>query len=151
MKNKIEVIKIKVFFGYFTLTVLASLIIWVIYTEILLYSKGKIDFNPSTNKFIHANAIVTNLYQAEGLERNYIQTGQISPDYPELMKTISLQIDSLVLMINNQSQQIHIYNIKKLLQVKQRNLKEIYAIKKMYSSKEIYQKGLKKNPLNSRY
>jgi signal transduction histidine kinase/CheY-like chemotaxis protein/CHASE3 domain sensor protein len=135
MKSRIEFVKVKVFLGYVTLVVLASLIIWVIYTEILLYSKGKVDFNPSTNKFIHVNAILTNLYQAEGLERNYILTGEISDDYLELMKTISMQIDTLVLMVDDQTQQIQIYSIKKLLQVKHRNLKELSAINKANSSK----------------
>jgi len=144
MKIKILAVKIKVLLGYFTLVVLASLIIWVIYTEILQYSKGKVDFNPSTNKFIRVNNILTNLYQAEALERNYIQNGQISQDYLEIMKTISLQIDTLVLMLDNQTQQIQTYNIKKLLQVKQRNLKELFDIKNTNSSKAIYQKGLKK-------
>lgn len=147
MKKRVEFVKVKVFFGYFTLVLLTSLIIWVVYTEILLNSKGRVDFNPSTNKFIHVNAILTNLYQAEGLERNYVQTGQISQDYLELMKTISMQIDTLVLMMNNQTQQINTYNIKTLLQVKQRAMKELFALKETNSSGAIYQKGLKKIPV----
>ncbi len=128
MKNRIVPVKIKVFLGYFTLVVLASLIIRVIYTEVLQYSREKVDFNPSITKFKHVNAILTNLYLAEGLERDYVQTGQISQDYPELMKKISIQIEALVLMINDPTQQIHTYSIKKLLQMKQRNLDELSAL-----------------------
>jgi hypothetical protein len=55
----------------------------------------------------------------------------------EPMRTISVQIDALVLKIKDPTQQIHTYNIKKLLQMKQRNLDELSAIKKPYSSKYI--------------
>ena len=128
MKNRTISVKVKVFLGYITLVVLASLIIRVIYTEVLQYSREKVDFNPSITKFKHVNAILTNLYLAEGLERDYVQTGQISQDYPELMKTISIQIEALVLMINDPTQQVHTYSIKKLLQMKQRNLNELSTL-----------------------
>jgi signal transduction histidine kinase/FixJ family two-component response regulator len=141
-------IKIKVFLGYFTLTILASLTIWVIYTEILQYSRERVDFNPATNKFTYINNILTNLYQAEGLERNYIQTGQLIHyvDYLILMDTIGAQIDTLATLINDPIQQIHTDSIKKLLSIKQQNLEELSAIKKKSSSSAIFQKGLKKLP-----
>lgn len=149
MKNFNESVKIKVFLGYITLVVLASLVIWVIYSEILQNSEDKVDFNPSTNKFISINSILTNLYQAEGLERNYSQTGQIAlfRDYQNLMNTIRLQIDTLALMVNNPTQKLHTDSIKELLKVKQQNLKELYAIKKSNSSVVRYQEGLKKIPI----
>jgi signal transduction histidine kinase/CheY-like chemotaxis protein len=149
LKNSIIPVKAKVFLGYFTLVTLASLIIWVIYTEVLQYSREKVDFNPSTIKFKQVNAILTNLYQAESLERNYTQTGLLAPGYTELMKTISIQIDALVLMIKDPTQQIHTYNIKKLLQMKQLNLDELSAIKKTNSSNTIYRKGSKNIFTNS--
>ena len=149
MRNFLESVKIKVFVGYITLVLLASLIIWAIYSEILQFSGNKVDFNPSNNKFIYVNKILTNLYQAEGLERNYSQTGQIKhyQDYLDLMNTISLQIDTLGLMVNNPVQQIHTDSIKKLLKIKQQDLRDLYAIKKMNSSAARYQQGLKKIPL----
>ncbi|HZL09705.1 MAG TPA: ATP-binding protein [Prolixibacteraceae bacterium] len=141
-------VKIKVLLGYFTLIILASLTIWVIYSEILHYSKEKVDFNPANNKFIYVNNILTNLYQAEGLERSYAETGQSIhyQDYLKLMDTISIQIDELALMVNNPIQQMHTDSIKKLLKVKQKNLKELSAIKKKNSSKVRYQQALKKIP-----
>ena len=65
-----EPVKIKVFLSYFTLIVLASLIIWVIYSEILQSSDERADVNPANNKFLYINNILTNLYMAEGLERS---------------------------------------------------------------------------------
>ncbi|HEX7584130.1 MAG TPA: hybrid sensor histidine kinase/response regulator [Prolixibacteraceae bacterium] len=146
MKPFLESVKIKVFLGYFTLIILASLIIWVIYSEILQNSGEKVDFNPVNNKFIYINNIVTNLYQAEGLERSYAQTGQKIhyQYYLKLMDTISLQIDTLALMVNNPTQQMHTDSIKKLLQVKKQNLKELDAIKKRNSSTVRYEKAIEK-------
>ncbi len=139
-------VKTKVSLGYFTLTILAALIIWVTYSEILHYSTEKVDFNPVNNKFIYINNILTNLYQAEGLERNYVQTRQ-NPQYRaylKLMDSISMQIDTLALMVNSPIQQIHTDSIKKLLQVKKQNLKELSAIKKKNSSTARYQQVLNK-------
>ena len=141
-----EFVKIKVSLGYFTLMILAALIIWVTYSEILHYSTEKVDFNPVNNKFIYINNILTNLYQAEGLERSYVQTRQKTQyqDYLKLMDTISIQIDTLALMVNSPIQQMHTDSIKKLLLVKQQNLKELSAIKKNNSSIARYQQALNK-------
>ena len=139
-------VKIKVSLGYFTLMILAALIVWVTYSEILHYSTEKVDFNPANNKFIYINSILTNLYQAEGLERSYVQTRQKAQyqDYIKLMDTISLQIDTLAFMVNSTIQQMHTDSIKKLLVVKQQNLKELSAIKKNNSSTAHYQQALNK-------
>ncbi len=139
-------VKIKVSLGYFTLVILAALIIWVTYSEILHYSTEKVDFNPANNKFIYINTILTNLYQAEGLERSYVQTRQKAQyqNYIKLMDTISMQIDTLALMVNSPLQQMHTDSIKKLLVVKQQNLKELSTIKKNYSSTAHYKQALNK-------
>lgn len=141
-----EPVKIKVFLGYLTLIILASLIIWIIYSEILQSSVEKADVNPTNNKFLYINNILTNLYQAEGLERSYAQTGQKIHyrDYLRFMETISLQIDTLALMFNNPIQQLHTDSIKKLLQVKQQNVKELASIKNKNTSKARYQQAIKK-------
>lgn len=139
-------VKIKVSLGYFTLVVLASLMIWVTYSEILHYSGEKVDFNPANNKFIYINNILTNLYQADGLERSYIQTRQKMQyqEYLKLMDSISIQIDTLALMVNSPIQQMHTDSIKKLLLIKQQNLKELSAIKRKNSSTALYQQALNK-------
>lgn len=148
MKKYRESVKVKVFLGYITLVVLASLVVWVIYSEILQNSDERIDLSPSTNKFISINAILTNLYQAEGLERNYSQSGQIAlfQDYQNLMNTIRLQIDTLASMLNDPRQRLHTDSIKVLLNIKQQNLKELYSIKKANTSTARYKQGLKKIP-----
>jgi len=141
-----KAVKVKVFLGYFTLVLLGSLIIWVIYSEILYNSREKADLNPANNKFIYINTILTNLYQAEGLERSYAQSGQKAQyqHYIKLMDTISLQIDTLALMVNSPIQQMHTDSFKKLLVVKQHNLKELSDIRKKNSTTSRYQEVIKK-------
>ena len=136
-------VKIKVSLGYFTLVILASLMVWVTYSEILQSSEEKVDFNPANNKFICINNILTNLYQAEGMERSYVQTRQNNQyfDYLKLMETINRQIDTLALMVNSPIQQIHTDSIKKLLLVKQQNLKELSVLKKNTSTTARYRQA----------
>ncbi len=146
MKRFLESVKTKVFLGYFTFIILASLVIWVFYSEILQNSGEKVDFNPANNKFIYINNILTNLYQAEKLERSYAQTGERIDfrDYLKFMHTISLQIDTLALLLNNSDQQMHTDSIKKLLQIKMQNLMELAAIKKGDSSIDRYKQSIKR-------
>jgi len=141
-----DFVKIKVSLGYFVLVILASLLIWVTYSEILHYSGEKVDLKPANNKFIYINKILTNLYQAEGLERSYAQTGQKIhyKEYLKLMDTVSLEIDTLALMVNTPIQQMHTDSIKKLLKVKEQSLKELSAIRKRSSVTTHYQQALRK-------
>ncbi|MGE5427707.1 MAG: ATP-binding protein [Methylococcaceae bacterium] len=141
-----EPVKVKVFMGYLTLFVLASLIVWVIYSEILQNSIEKSDVNPANNKFLYINNILTNLYQAEGLERSYAITGQKIHyrDYLKLMDKITLQIDTLAAKLNNPIQKVHTDSIKKLLKIKQENVIELASIKKKNTSSERYQQAIKK-------
>lgn len=141
-----EPVKVKVFIGYLTLFVLASLIVWVIYSEILHNTAEKSDVNPANNKFLYINNILTNLYQAEGLERSYAITGQKIHyrDYLKLMDKITLQIDTLGARLNNPIQQTHTDSIKKLLKIKQENVIELASIKKKNTPSERYQQAIKK-------
>ena len=81
---------------------------------------------------MYINNILTNLYQAEGLERSYAITGQKIhyKDYLKLMDRITLQIDTLAAKLNNPIQQMHTDSIKKLLKIKQENVIELASIKR---------------------
>ena len=141
-----EPVKIKVFLGYITLIVLASLIVWVIYSEIVQSSDEWAEVNPANNKFLYINTILTNLYHAESLERSYAITGQKIHyrDYLRIMDQINLQIDTLALMFHNPTQKLHTDSVKKLLEVKQQNVKELASIKKKNTSTARYQQAIKK-------
>ena len=60
------------------------------------------------------------------------------------MDSIRQQIDTLALMVNNPTQQVHTDSIKKLLQIKQQNVKDLASIKKKNTSKARYQQAIKK-------
>lgn len=141
-----EPVKVKVFMGYLTLVILTSLIVWVVYSKVLNALPNDAEFNPANNKFLYINNILTNLYQAEGLERSYAHTGQQIHyrDYLKLMDKITLQIDTLAFMLNNPIQQMHTDSIKKLLKIKQENVKELASIKKKNTPTVRYQQAIKK-------
>lgn len=132
--------------GYLTLVVLTSLIVWVVYSKVLNTLPNDAEFNPANNKFLYINNILTNLYQAEGLERSYAHTGQQIHyrDYLKLMDKITLQIDTLALMLNHPIQQTNTDSIKKLLKIKQENVKELASIKKQNTPTVRYQQAIKK-------
>lgn len=139
-------VKTKVFLGYFTVVALSSLMIWVIYSEVLRSSKKMTSPKPF-NKVMYINSILSNLYLAENLERIYAQTGNIKhyKDYLRLMDTIHAQVDSLKHMTNSPIQQKNIDRIKILLQNKQVNLKEFVSIKRSRSKKSLlYRKAVQK-------
>lgn len=140
-------VKTKVFLGYFTLVVLASLTVWIIYSEILSDPvQKKVNLTPANRKIMYINTILTNLYQSEGLARNYAQTGELKHyrEYRDLMDTISFQIEVLAQMANNPVQQMHTDSIKKLLEKKHQNLKELSALKKANSPAARYQQAIER-------
>ncbi|MEL7589191.1 MAG: hybrid sensor histidine kinase/response regulator [Prolixibacteraceae bacterium] len=141
-----ENVKTKVFLGYFTLVILASLIVWIIYSEIVTGPGQKADLTPANRKIMYINTVLTNLYQLEGFGRNYAQTGLIKHyrEYQNLMDTISLQIETLSRMENNPVQQMHTDSIKKLLAMKHENLKELSSIKKANSPAARYEQAIEK-------
>jgi signal transduction histidine kinase/DNA-binding NarL/FixJ family response regulator len=137
-------VKTKVFLGYITLIMLASLIVWIIYSEILTSLAPGTDLTPANKKIMYINTILTNLYQSEGLGRNYAQTGQIIHyrEYKKLMDTISSQIGTLSQMTHDPVQQMHTDSIKTLLKKKQQNLRELSVIKKANSPASRYQQAI---------
>ncbi len=137
-------VKTKVFLGYFTLIALVSLIVWIIYSEMVDDQVQKRD--PANRKIMHINTILTNLYQSEGLARNYVQTGHIRHyrEYRNLMDTISSQIEMLAEMDHDPVQQMHTDSIKRLLAKKHQNLKDLSAIKRANSPAARYRRAIEK-------
>lgn len=60
------------------------------------------------------------------------------------MDQINLQIDTLALMFNNSTQKLHTDNVKKLLHVKQQNVRELTSIKKKNTPMASYHQAIKK-------
>jgi CHASE3 domain sensor protein len=146
MAKLLKSVKLYILFGYFTLILIASVTVWVIYNETLELYDNQIDLNPVSNKIFLANSILTDLYEAENLERSYLQTGSSKyyEDYNILIDSISSHIDILGSIESNPSQLVHTDSIQKLLTKKRENLKELNSIKNSASSEKLYERALLK-------
>lgn len=144
MAKRLKSVKINIFLGYITLVIIASVTVWLIYNETLELYKNQVDISPVNDKILITNSILTNLYEAEGLERSYLQTGKRGHHkaYNGLMDSISGQIDSLGKIAGSPLQQMHADSIGKLLAKKRQNLKELVAIKNAGSSEKMYEKAM---------
>ncbi len=137
-------IKVHILFGYITLIAIASVAVWLVYDETLELYDNQVDINPVSEKIFLANSILTNLYEAEGLERSYLQAGNREnyEAYNLLIDSISSQIDVLGSIESNPSQLMHTDSIQKLLSKKRENLKELNAIKYSASAEKLYERAL---------
>ncbi len=137
-------VKAYILLGYITLIMIASVTVWVIYDETLDLYENQVDMNPVNNKILLTNSILTNLYEAEGLERSFLQTGnpQHYENYNILIDSISSQIDVLGAIESYPSQIMHTDSIQKLLVKKRENLKELNSIKNSASSEKLYERAL---------
>lgn len=144
MKKSWEPVKVKVLTGYFLLVGIVAFAVWIIYTEILPFYKNQHESDLLNSKILSVNALLANLYQAEALERNYALTGNWEHymNYARLMDTIYFQIDSLTRLSTNPFQNIHSDSIRNLLDKKRVNLRELVAIKKTGSSKDLYERAM---------
>lgn len=139
-------VKITVFLGYLSLSVIAFVTVWLIYNETLRISDDNFDPNPVNQKFHFVNSILTNLYEAESFEGNYLRTGERSQykSYSRLMDSIGHQVDSMSVLFSNPSQKLHTDSIKLLLDKKRQNLKDLVALKRKGSSEQLYQRAMQK-------
>ncbi len=144
MAKLLKSVKVYILLGYITLIIIASVTVWVIYDETLDLYANQIDINPVSDKMLLANSILTGLYEAEGLERSYLQTG--NPEhyrkYNILIDSISSQIDLLGSIESNLSQPMHTDSIQKLLTKKRENLKELNDIKNSASSEKLFERAM---------
>ncbi len=144
MAKILRSVKVYILLGYITLIMIASVTVWVIYDETLELYDNQVDLNPVNNKIFLTNSILTSLYEAEGLERSYLQTGNPEhyKNYNVLIDSISSQIEMLGSIESNPSQLMHTDSIQKLLIKKRENLKELNAIKNSASSEKLYERAL---------
>ncbi len=144
MAKRWKSVKTNILLGYFTLIVIASVTIWVIFNETLAISESQVDMNPVNDKILITNSILTDLYEAEGLERSYLQTENTEHflEYKQLMDSISYQVDSLGKIANNPAQKMHTDSIQELLLQKRKNLNELVAIKNAGSSEKLYDRAM---------
>ncbi|MFC0877040.1 hybrid sensor histidine kinase/response regulator [Saccharicrinis sp. FJH2] len=150
MRNPLQDIKVKLFLGYLILVIITGLTGWLVYSELVRSDKGNVELSPANEKIIYINGILSNLYTAEGLERNLLQTGDYKyySGYLELMDSVKTQIDSLNTLMFSASQKIHTDTILTLLENKKKNIQELKYLKENYSANALYEKTLKDLEVN---
>jgi len=139
-----EGVKLKVLLGYFFLLMIASVTVWLIYSEIRRPSEIRTYLKPLNDRVIYINDILSNLYEAEGLERAYYRTAESRyyESYNNLMNAINRQIDTLVKISGSTLQETNIDSIRFLIEKKRKNLQELVKIKRAGSSDDIYRQAL---------
>ncbi|SHJ94049.1 hypothetical protein SAMN05444280_1423 [Tangfeifania diversioriginum] len=137
-------VKINILSGYIALVLIGSVTVWIIYSETIKLSDNQVDINPVTEKILSVNSILTNLYEAEGLERSYLLTGnrQHFRKYNLLMDSISYQVESFGKNATNPLQKNHTDSIQVLLTKKRQNLEEIISTKNAGSSERLYERAM---------
>lgn len=139
-----EGIKIKVLLSYFFLVAIASFSIWFIFSKTRYLTENQDRIGLLNTKMLHFNAVLTNMYQAEALERSYVQTGNplYLRNYEVLMDQIIIEIDSMSSFSVNPIEKLHTDSILNLLTDKRQNLKALVAFKKGGTTDDIYIKAL---------
>lgn len=137
-------VKTNILLGYIALIAIASATIGLIYNETLALYKNQVDFSPVTHKILITNSILTNLYEAEGLERSFMQTGNRKhyEQYNSLMDSVVAQTEILRETASNPQQRIHADSVLNLVRQKRQNLKELLSIKQAGSSESLYEKAM---------
>lgn len=137
-------IKLNILAGYFALVLIATATVWIIYSETIKLTDNEVDISPVRDKIFIINSILTNLYDAEGLERSYLLTGNSRhfSKYNELMDSISVQVKTLGMDTTNLYQKNHTDSIQNLLGKKRQNLEELIAAKNAGSSEKIYERAM---------
>lgn len=150
MRKPWDTVKIKILLGYFFLVGIAAFTVWLIYSEILLYTDNESRMTRLNNKILYFNTVLTNLYQAEALERSYSQTGNpvYFSNYEKLMDDIYMQFDSLSRFSVNPEEKLHTDSIRVLLNNKRKNLKELAVIRKSKTSDDLYDRAMDQFNIN---
>ncbi len=139
-------VKTNILLGYISFILIAAVTVGAIYSEGIKLTRNRVDIKPVNDKISLVNAVLTNLYQAEGYERSYLQTKNRKhyQAYVQLMDSVASQIDSLGRTVSNPPQYLHADSIQILLAQKRKNFKELVAIKNAGSSEELYRKSMRR-------
>ncbi len=149
MRKPWDSVKLKILLGYFSLAGIAAFTVWLIYSEVNVYTDSDSRMTRLNSKILYFTSVLTNLYQAEALERSYSQTGSTVHyrNYEKLMNEIFLQFDTLSRLTDNPAERVHNDSIVNLLEKKRANLKELSLLKKS-SSDDMYARAMDRFNIN---
>ena len=138
-------VKTNIVLGYISFILIAVVMVGLIYSEVIKMTQNRVDLQPVNAKMSLVNAALTNLYQAEGFERSYLQTQnrQHYRAYTQLMDSVAQQIDSIAHIGASNMQHLPTDSLQLLLALKRQNFKELVAIKNAGTSEELYQRAMR--------
>ena len=121
----------KVLISYLILLVLAVVVGWIIYAEINSFTRAQEDKGLENKKVFRIGGLLTLMYETESFARSAIQSNQNDPYQTYLQKndSINLAIDSLKLMMDNDTQRMLLDSVKYLLEQKVTNITELRQIR----------------------
>lgn len=131
MAKKRASITFTVFAGYFILTVLMGLAVWFIYNQVTDYASMTERSAAGNQKLLLVGEAATQLYEAESLSRQLIQTGNLEglDNYTAKIDSIKNNLASLQNFRSDNSLDRQIDSISILLSQKSKNLKELLELR----------------------
>ncbi|WP_062056845.1 ATP-binding protein [Aquimarina longa] len=144
MKNTKRSVTYKIIAGYLLAGLLAVITFWVIYQQLNNYTQITEIKNENNEKLFLIGEAITGLYEAESLNRNIIQTSDITKFdiYKNKIDTI-LQTINKVSEISDDTLQTHkIDSIKYLIDSKNKNLEELITVYEQRKQKGLYETAI---------
>lgn len=144
MRTNRQSITVKVVVGYLLIAALAAIAVWFVYSQVRDYT-SLAESNVDTNKKLYlVSDAATDLYQAESLSRQVIQTGDSSDleRYKSKIDTIRLTLDELQQTYTDTILKKEIFSINFLLSQKTANLEELLALRAQNENQSYYAKVL---------
>ncbi|WP_424492480.1 ATP-binding response regulator [Salinimicrobium sp. GXAS 041] len=140
MKENKQSITFTVIAGYLLLTTLAGFAVWFIYSQVIDYTSMAENNLSSNKRLLLVGQAATNLYEAESLSRQLIQSGE-----PEKLKAYKAQIDSIRIILDSLAQTSadtdlsqEVDSINLLLSLKIANLEELLELREREGNQSYY-------------
>ncbi|WP_224491229.1 ATP-binding protein [Robertkochia flava] len=136
----------KVLISYLMLLVLAIVVGWIIYAEINSFARAQEDKGIENKKVFRIGGLLTLMYETESFARSAIQSNRNAPYETYLRKndSINMAIDSLILIMDNDTQRMLLDSVKILLEQKVTNISELRQIRNDKGSDMALNKAIEK-------
>lgn len=131
MKSSNRKITIKVLLGYIILGLLAGISGWLVLSEFGNFSSTQTDDLKERHKLIKISGLIADIYKNESLARAALQlnTEEHFSAYMTQNDSLSITIDTLMVLVNNDYQKALLDSIKVIFDKKQQDLYELRHLK----------------------
>ncbi|QLE01384.1 response regulator [Galbibacter sp. BG1] len=131
MKESKSRIPLKVFLSYLALVSLVVVVGWMVYNELSSFTQAQRDETIEKDKVLRIGKLLTLMYESESFARSAVQSNNREPYLRFIRKndSISAQIDSLKLLINEPYQSKLLDSVNYLLQQKIKNISELRELR----------------------